>query len=109
MEVPMAALAVLLLTAALCSHTCSASFGADTPTTCCFSYISRQIPCKFVDDDLRPAARAPSPIFHTKRGWQVCADPSESWVQDISCPQPAPLFRVCCLQHCGLYQLVFAL
>lgn len=36
--------------------------GADTPTTCCFSYISRQIPCKFVDDDLRPAARAPSPM-----------------------------------------------
>lgn len=36
--------------------------GADTPTTCCFSYISRQIPCKFVDDDLRPAARAPSPV-----------------------------------------------
>ncbi|XP_055435641.1 C-C motif chemokine 3-like [Bubalus kerabau] len=84
MEVPGAALAVLLLTAALSAHTCSATFGTNTPTDCCFSFVSRQIPRKFVDDYYETSSQCSKPgiIFKTKRGRQVCADPSEDWVQE---------------------------
>ncbi|KAL1287702.1 CCL18 [Ovibos moschatus] len=80
MEVPGAALAVLLLTAALSAHTS----GAITPTACCFSFVSRQIPRKFVDDYYETSSQCSKPgvIFKTKRGRQVCADPSEDWVQE---------------------------
>ncbi|XP_004449497.1 C-C motif chemokine 3-like isoform X2 [Dasypus novemcinctus] len=83
MEVPVAALAVLLLTTALCSQTCSALFGANTPTSCCFSYIPRQIPRKFVDDYYETSSQCSKPgvIFQTKRGRQICANPDEAWVQ----------------------------
>uniref|UniRef100_A0A8C0Q8I9 C-C motif chemokine n=2 Tax=Canis lupus familiaris TaxID=9615 RepID=A0A8C0Q8I9_CANLF len=84
MEVSTAALAVLLLIAALCSQTCSSTFGADTPTSCCFSYISRQIPRKFVVDYYETSSQCSKPgvIFQTRRGRQVCANPSEPWVQE---------------------------
>ncbi|CAK7291782.1 C-C motif chemokine 3-like [Lycaon pictus] len=83
MEVSTAALAVLLLIAALCSQTCSSTFGADTPTSCCFSYISRQIPRKFVVDYYETSSQCSKPgvIFQTKRGQQICADPGKAWVQ----------------------------
>ncbi|XP_077605818.1 C-C motif chemokine 3-like [Crocuta crocuta] len=84
MEVPKAALAVLLLTAALCSQTWSSFFGADTPTSCCFIYISRQIPRKFVVDYYETSSQCSKPgvIFQTKRGREICADPREAWVQE---------------------------
>ncbi|KAG3269464.1 C-C motif chemokine 3-like [Ictidomys tridecemlineatus] len=83
MEVPVAVLAVLFFTEALSSLTCSASLGADTPTACCFFYISRKIPHKFVDDYYETSSQCSKPavIFQTKRGRQVCADPSEAWVR----------------------------
>ncbi|XP_025852038.1 C-C motif chemokine 3-like [Vulpes vulpes] len=83
MEVSTAALAVLLLIAVLCSPTCSSTFGADTPTSCCFSYISRQIPRKFVVDYYETSSQCSKPgvIFQTKRGQQICADPGKAWVQ----------------------------
>ncbi|XP_072860929.1 C-C motif chemokine 3 isoform X1 [Chlorocebus sabaeus] len=57
--------------------------GADTPTSCCFSYISRQIPQNFIADYFETSSQCSKPgvIFLTKRGRQVCADPSEDWVQ----------------------------
>ncbi|XP_040091714.1 C-C motif chemokine 3-like [Oryx dammah] len=128
MEAPGAALAVLLLTAALSAHTCSATqrerrnaptstprhcllqvcltlegllaafplnkdlpqsvlsltVGANTPADCCFSFVSRQIPRKLVDDYYETSSQCSKPgvIFWTKRGRQVCADPSEDWVQE---------------------------
>ncbi|XP_057571911.1 C-C motif chemokine 3-like [Hippopotamus amphibius kiboko] len=84
MEVPGAALAILLLTAALSCHINSASLGANTPTSCCFSYISRPIPRKFVNDYYETSSQCSKPgvIFQTKRGREVCADPSEDWVQE---------------------------
>nr|XP_020740868.1 C-C motif chemokine 3-like [Odocoileus virginianus texanus] len=104
MELPGAALAVLLLTAALSAHSCSASrdwlpfplnkdlawsvpsltVGSITPTDCCFSFVSRQIPRKLVDDYYETSSQCSQPgvIFKTKRGRQVCADPSEDWVQE---------------------------
>ncbi|XP_063656137.1 C-C motif chemokine 3-like [Pan troglodytes] len=56
---------------------------ADTPTACCFSYISWQIPQNFIADYFETSSQCskPSVIFLTKRGRQVCADPSEEWVQ----------------------------
>ncbi|XP_003795673.1 C-C motif chemokine 3-like [Otolemur garnettii] len=84
MEVPIAALAVLFFTEALCPQAWSASFGANTPTACFFSYISQQIPLKFVDDYHESSSQCSKPavIFLTKRGRLVCADPSEAWVQE---------------------------
>uniref|UniRef100_A0A2I3SR46 C-C motif chemokine n=1 Tax=Pan troglodytes TaxID=9598 RepID=A0A2I3SR46_PANTR len=77
MQVSTAALAVLLCTMALCP------LAADTPTACCFSYISRQIPQNFIADYFETSSQCSKPgvIFLTKRGRQVCADPSEEWVQ----------------------------
>ncbi|XP_003414405.1 C-C motif chemokine 3-like [Loxodonta africana] len=84
MEIPGASLIILLLAAALCSQTCSASFGADTPTACCFSYTSRQIQRKFVDSYYETSSQCSKPavVFLTKRGRQVCANPSDAWVQE---------------------------
>ncbi|KAI5932909.1 C-C motif chemokine 3-like [Manis javanica] len=84
MKVSGAVLATLLCTMALCSQVFSAPFGADTPTACCFSYISRQIPRKFIADYFETSSQCSKPgvIFTTKRGREVCADPSETWVQE---------------------------
>uniref|UniRef100_A0A8C9A5R9 C-C motif chemokine n=1 Tax=Prolemur simus TaxID=1328070 RepID=A0A8C9A5R9_PROSS len=62
----------------------SLTVGAGTPTACCFSYISRQLPLKFVDDYSETSSQCSKPavIFLTKRARQVCADPSEAWVQE---------------------------
>ncbi|XP_006174908.2 C-C motif chemokine 3 [Camelus ferus] len=83
MKVPAAALTILLCTMALCSQVFSAPFGADTPTACCFSY-GRQIPRKFIVDYFETSSQCSKPgvIFETKRSRQVCADPSEDWVQE---------------------------
>uniref|UniRef100_A0A2I3GC90 Chemokine interleukin-8-like domain-containing protein n=2 Tax=Hylobatidae TaxID=9577 RepID=A0A2I3GC90_NOMLE len=82
-QVSTAALAVLLCTVALCNQVFSVPLAADTPTACCFSYISRQIPQNFIADYFETSSQCskPSVIFLTKRGRQVHADPSEEWVQ----------------------------
>ncbi|XP_063454681.1 C-C motif chemokine 3-like [Pan paniscus] len=88
-QVSTAALAVFLCTVPLCNQVFSAhclpfsTVAADTPTACCFSYISRQIPQNFIADYFETSSQCskPSVIFLTKRGRQVCADPSEEWVQ----------------------------
>ncbi|XP_063656140.1 C-C motif chemokine 3-like 1, partial [Pan troglodytes] len=82
-QVSTAALAVLLCTVPLCNQVFSVPLAADTPTACCFSYISRQIPQNFIADYFETSSQCskPSVIFLTKRGRQVCADPSEEWVQ----------------------------
>ncbi|KAK7829959.1 hypothetical protein U0070_003414, partial [Myodes glareolus] len=78
-----AALAVLLCTMALCDHVFSAPHGADTPTSCCFSY-SRQINRRFIADYFETSSLCSQPgvIFQTKRNRQFCADPRETWVQE---------------------------
>ncbi|XP_002931129.1 C-C motif chemokine 3 [Ailuropoda melanoleuca] len=84
MKVPGAGLAVLLCTMALCSQVFSAPFGADTPTACCFSYVSKPIPRKFIVDyfDTSSQCSKPGVIFQTRKGRQACADPSDAWVQE---------------------------
>ncbi|XP_055436112.1 C-C motif chemokine 3 [Bubalus kerabau] len=84
MKAPVAALAVLLCAMALCSQVFSAPFGADTPTACCFSYVARQLSRKIVADYFETSSQCSKPgvIFQTKRGRQVCANPTEDWVQE---------------------------
>uniref|UniRef100_A0A8C9ADI5 C-C motif chemokine n=1 Tax=Prolemur simus TaxID=1328070 RepID=A0A8C9ADI5_PROSS len=73
-----AALLVLLCTMALCS--CAQGDAA----TCCFSFASRQIPRKSVVAYHKTSDKCPTPgiIFVTKRGLQICANPSNAWVRD---------------------------
>ncbi|XP_012504115.1 PREDICTED: C-C motif chemokine 3-like [Propithecus coquereli] len=85
MKVSMAAAAAILLcTMALFNQVFSVPFGADTPTACCFSYTSRQIPRKLVVDYFETSSQCSKPgvIFLTRRDRQTCADPSEAWVQE---------------------------
>ncbi|TEA35232.1 hypothetical protein DBR06_SOUSAS2810106 [Sousa chinensis] len=84
MEVPAAALAVLLCPMALCGQVFSAPFEVDTLTARCFSYTAWQLPREFVADCFETSSQCSKPgvIFQTKRGRQLCANPSEDWVQE---------------------------
>uniref|UniRef100_A0ABI7XPZ2 C-C motif chemokine n=1 Tax=Felis catus TaxID=9685 RepID=A0ABI7XPZ2_FELCA len=54
------------------------------PIACCFKYTLRKIPIRFVADYSRTHKQCSSPgiIFHTRRGRQICANPSDAWVQE---------------------------
>ncbi|NXE96667.1 CCL4 protein, partial [Menura novaehollandiae] len=82
MKVSVAALAILIV--ALCYQTSAAPLGSDPPTSCCFSYTSRQLPRNFVRDYYETNSQCPQPavVFVTRKGREVCADPSEPWVQE---------------------------
>ncbi|XP_036922877.1 C-C motif chemokine 3-like isoform X2 [Sturnira hondurensis] len=84
MKVPGAALALLLCAAAPCSQVSSAPLGSDTPTACCFSYASRQVPRRLIANYFETSSQCSKAgiIFLTKRSRQVCADPREAWVQE---------------------------
>ncbi|XP_007517053.1 C-C motif chemokine 3-like [Erinaceus europaeus] len=86
MKVPGATFAVLLCTMTLCSQVFSGPLGADTPEMCCFSYVFRQMPLKIVVDYFETNSQCSKPgvIFHTKKGRKVCANPTESWVQQYT-------------------------
>ncbi|XP_027717909.1 C-C motif chemokine 4-like [Vombatus ursinus] len=82
MKVSVAALSVLMVMA-FSSLASSAPMGSDPPTSCCFSYASQQIQRKFVTDYYQTSSLCSQPavVFQTKRGRQVCANPSDAWVQ----------------------------
>uniref|UniRef100_A0A4W2GI76 C-C motif chemokine n=1 Tax=Bos indicus x Bos taurus TaxID=30522 RepID=A0A4W2GI76_BOBOX len=70
-----------------CQHVClplATAVSTNTPTDCCFSFVSRQIPRKLVDDYYETSSQCSKPgiIFQTKKGRQVCANPTEDWVQE---------------------------
>ncbi|XP_054988201.1 C-C motif chemokine 3-like [Sorex araneus] len=87
MQAPRAALAVLLCILALCRQDHSVTHGADTPTACCFSYVSRPIKRKSVVSYFETSSQCSKPgiIFQIKKGWWICANPSEAWVQHLIC------------------------
>ncbi|EHB13293.1 C-C motif chemokine 3, partial [Heterocephalus glaber] len=62
----------------------SSTVGADTPTACCFSYVAKKIPRPYLADYYETSSQCSQPgvIFVTKKGRQVCTDPSEAWVQE---------------------------
>ncbi|XP_036623523.1 C-C motif chemokine 4-like [Trichosurus vulpecula] len=82
MNISVAALSILLIMA-FSSLASSAPIGSDPPTSCCFSYVSQQFPRKFVTDYFETSSLCSQPavVFQTKRGRQVCANPSDAWVQ----------------------------
>ncbi|XP_004643046.1 C-C motif chemokine 3-like [Octodon degus] len=84
MRVSMAVLAALLCIMSLCYQVFSAPVGADTPTACCFTYVSKKIPRQFIADYDETSSQCTEPgvIFKTKRGRQICANPTEAWVQE---------------------------
>ncbi|KAM9525524.1 C-C motif chemokine 4-like [Guaruba guarouba] len=72
----------LLLIAASCSRTFSGPVGSDVPI-CCFSYTAHKLPQRRI---LRyystsTSCMLPAVVFITKKGHQVCANPSHTWVQ----------------------------
>ncbi|KAL8198690.1 UNVERIFIED_CONTAM: C-C motif chemokine 4 [Gekko kuhli] len=78
------ALALLLLFA-VCSQASSGLVGGDPPTSCCFSYTSRKIPQKLVKSYYETSSRCSQPavVFTTKKGRDICANPSEQWVSNL--------------------------
>ncbi|KAM9218605.1 C-C motif chemokine 4 [Leptosomus discolor] len=77
-----AAVFALLLIAASCSQTLAGPAGSDLPI-CCFIYTSHRLPRKLI---LRyystsTSCALPAIVFITKKGRQVCANPSDTWVQ----------------------------
>ncbi|KAI2582480.1 C-C motif chemokine ligand 4 like 2 [Homo sapiens] len=79
MKLCVTVLSLLVLVAAFCSLALSAPMGSDPPTACCFSYTARKLPRNFVVDYYETSSLCSQPAVVGK---QVCADPSESWVQE---------------------------
>ncbi|XP_040857243.1 C-C motif chemokine 4-like isoform X2 [Ochotona curzoniae] len=79
MKFSMITLSLLLLVAAICPPALSAPMGSDPPTACCFSYTLKQIPRQYVMDYFETSSLCSQPAVVGK---QVCANPSESWVQE---------------------------
>ncbi|XP_072494217.1 uncharacterized protein [Notamacropus eugenii] len=54
-----------------------------SPASCCFSYVTRLIPRKFVVDYDYTSQECfnPAVIFTTSRGFKICADPQKQWVK----------------------------
>ncbi|XP_054857512.1 C-C motif chemokine 4-like [Eublepharis macularius] len=74
----------LLLLVALCSQTLSAPVSADPPTSCCFSYTAKKIPRHLVAKYYETSSRCSQPavVFVTLKNREICANPTEKWVQD---------------------------
>ncbi|XP_025218372.1 C-C motif chemokine 4 isoform X4 [Theropithecus gelada] len=79
MKLCVTVLSLLVLVAAFCSPALSAPMGSDPPTSCCFSYTVRKLPRNFVVDYYETSSLCSQPAVVGK---QVCADPSETWVQE---------------------------
>ncbi|XP_015264623.1 PREDICTED: C-C motif chemokine 4-like [Gekko japonicus] len=77
------ALALLLLFA-VCSQAFSGPVGGDPPTSCCFSYALRKIPRNLLESYYETSSRCSQPavVFITKKGRNICANPTEQWVSD---------------------------
>uniref|UniRef100_A0A8C0GCN9 C-C motif chemokine n=1 Tax=Chelonoidis abingdonii TaxID=106734 RepID=A0A8C0GCN9_CHEAB len=66
------------------TQTPSAMDGVNTPTSCCFSYVSKPIPRSHVVKYRHTSSKCslPAVIFTTKKGREVCSDPNARWVQE---------------------------
>ncbi|NWS77639.1 CCL4 protein, partial [Crotophaga sulcirostris] len=77
-----AAVFALLLIAASCFQTFAGPVGSDHPV-CCFSHTRHKLPQKLILHYYSTSTNCtlPAIVFITKRGRQVCANPSDTWVQ----------------------------
>ncbi|XP_043860072.1 C-C motif chemokine 4-like [Dromiciops gliroides] len=82
MKTSVAALSILLIMT-FSYLASSAPMGSDPPISCCFSYVRQQIHRKFVTDyyETSSLCSQPAVVFRTIKGRQVCASPSDAWVQ----------------------------
>ncbi|XP_063155256.1 C-C motif chemokine 4-like [Candoia aspera] len=57
---------------------------SDPPTSCCFSYTKKKIPRSHVVDyyETNSKCSQPAVVLITRKKLQICANPSEKWVQD---------------------------
>ncbi|XP_044532363.1 C-C motif chemokine 3-like [Gracilinanus agilis] len=55
----------------------------DIPTSCCFSYIRRQLPYRSVLGfyETSSLCHTPAIVFLTRKGEQICANPQSMWVR----------------------------
>ncbi|NXP20195.1 CCL4 protein, partial [Scytalopus superciliaris] len=81
MKVSAALLALLLLVASL-SQISSGPVGSDLPI-CCFKYTRHELPRQRIRRHYSTSTSCPRPaiVFVTLKGRQVCANPTDSWVQ----------------------------
>ncbi|XP_009966343.2 C-C motif chemokine 4 [Tyto alba] len=72
----------VLIIAASCSQTLSGPVGSDLPI-CCFSYTHHKLPWKLIlrHYSTSTSCTLPAIVFITKKGRQVCANPSDTWVR----------------------------
>ncbi|XP_028746373.1 C-C motif chemokine 4-like [Peromyscus leucopus] len=84
MKLCVSALSLLLVMAAFWAPALSAPVDSDHPIFCCFSYIAWKLPRNFVTDyyETSSLCSKPAVVFLTRRGRQVCADPSLPWVNE---------------------------
>nr|XP_006983211.1 C-C motif chemokine 4-like [Peromyscus maniculatus bairdii] len=84
MKLCVSALSLLLVMAASWAPALSAPMGSDPPTSCCFSYTAQKLPRNFVTDyyETSSLCSKPAVVFLTRKGKQVCADPSLPWVNE---------------------------
>ncbi|XP_026579398.1 C-C motif chemokine 5-like isoform X2 [Pseudonaja textilis] len=53
-------------------------------SSCCFSFIKRPVPLNLLKsfEHTSESCSVAAVVFLTQRGLKICADPSQSWVQD---------------------------
>ncbi|KAF6298207.1 C-C motif chemokine ligand 14 [Rhinolophus ferrumequinum] len=58
--------------------------GPHHTTKCCFTYVNHTIPRQRITDYYETSSQCSKPgvVFITKKGYSICANPSEAWVQD---------------------------
>ncbi|XP_002719291.3 C-C motif chemokine 14 [Oryctolagus cuniculus] len=87
MKVSVAAIPLLLLfitPIALGSRAELSPRGPYHPAECCFSYITRIVPRQRIIDYYETSSECSKPgiVFITKKGYSICANPRDDWVQD---------------------------
>ncbi|XP_023409248.1 C-C motif chemokine 14-like [Loxodonta africana] len=84
MKVLTVTVSFLIIASTLGSKTEPSFEGPYHPTECCFTYITRRVPRTLVSGyyETNSQCTKPGVVFITKKGYALCANPSDDWVQD---------------------------
>ncbi|KAM9000638.1 C-C motif chemokine 3 [Sarcophilus harrisii] len=85
MKVSGAVLSLVVIAAALCCQVRASPFGSGIPTICCLQFHNKRISPKLVVTYHITSSQCTQKgvVFITKRGFKVCANPKDQWVQHI--------------------------